>query len=364
MAPRLDRDFWIVNLLALTLVAWLVAQAVMDQVSARYLSTSEPLSEQAVGMSAPPPLRHTRGSAPMARVLTERRPFNVDAPVVVTPSEPACQPNCAARDCGSDGCGDVCGECANADVCDEDAGRCVASHDQVDESELNLSLHGTLVSPVDATARWAKVEVDGASQLLTVGAELLGGKATVVDIRPKVLYLKEGDRLTYVTLWSESGGKVPRASESRAVPPLPPAPVRPSANDGVDPRADRTPPPPEVKTDFAQFVKQESAGRYTINRQMLDEQLQDLSALGAQARAIPNFVGGKYQGFKLVGVRPGSLYRAIGIRSGDIVRSINGQAINSPNKAMELFTELQNASTLNIEVERRGQLEAIEYVIR
>ena len=97
---------------------------------------------------------------------------------------------------------------------------------------------------------------------------------------------------------------------------------------------------------------------------MLDEQLTDLTQLGMQARVIPNYRKGKYEGFKLVGVRPGSLYRAIGIRSGDIVRSINGEAINSPNKAMELFNKLKNSSSLNLEVERRGKIEQFNYAIR
>ena len=88
---------------------------------------------------------------------------------------------------------------------------------------------------------------------------------------------------------------------------------------------------------------------YSIDRQMLNKQLADLTQLGMQAR---------------VGVRPKSLYRAIGIRSGDIIRSINGSAINSPNKAMELFTQLRSSSSIKMEVERRGKIETFNYGIQ
>ena len=97
---------------------------------------------------------------------------------------------------------------------------------------------------------------------------------------------------------------------------------------------------------------------------MLDEQLQDLSKLGTQARVVPNYRNGKYEGFKLVGVRPGSLYRAIGVRSGDVIKSINGNAIDSPNKALDLFDKLKNSSHIDLDIERRGQPKQFAYDIK
>jgi general secretion pathway protein C len=139
---------------------------------------------------------------------------------------------------------------------------------------------------------------------------------------------------------------------------------RPNPNDSAAPGEPTAGAAPAASADFAQYVQKDSENSYKINRQMLDEQLQDLTQLGMQARVIPNYRNGKYEGFKLVGVRPGSLYRAIGIRSGDIVRSINGKAINSPNKAMELFSEFKNAQNMTLEIERRGQIEKIDYTIQ
>ena len=97
---------------------------------------------------------------------------------------------------------------------------------------------------------------------------------------------------------------------------------------------------------------------------MLDEQLQDLSALGSQARVVPNYRNGKYEGFKLVGVRPGSLYRAIGVRSGDVIKSVNGKPIDSPNKALDLFEKLKNSSHISLDIERRGQPKQLSYTIK
>ncbi|MCA9544159.1 MAG: PDZ domain-containing protein, partial [Myxococcales bacterium] len=78
----------------------------------------------------------------------------------------------------------------------------------------------------------------------------------------------------------------------------------------------------------------------------------------------PHYRDGKPQGFKVVGVRPGSLYSHIGIRSGDILKGVNDEAINSPNKALELFEKLKNSDAVNLDLERRGREVKMDYTIK
>ena len=96
----------------------------------------------------------------------------------------------------------------------------------------------------------------------------------------------------------------------------------------------------------------------------LNEQLEDLNALSRQARVIPHYRDGKPQGFKIVGVRPGSLYSQIGVRSGDILKSVNGEEISSPNKALELYEKLKNSDNVAVDVERRGRKVTLDYQIK
>lgn len=103
---------------------------------------------------------------------------------------------------------------------------------------------------------------------------------------------------------------------------------------------------------------------YKIDREMLNEKLNDLESLARQARVIPHYRDGKPQGFKLVGVRPGSLYSHIGIRSGDVLKAVNGDEITSPNKALEMYEKLKNSSNVTLEVERRGRPISLEYKIQ
>jgi general secretion pathway protein C len=366
METLFKKYFWVLNLVVLTAVAWLIAQTVMDYAKGRYLTV--PAAEPEVAMaSEAPSFVEKANKTPVAQVLTDRRPFNVEPPKGEEVKEPeACKPACENKTCGDDGCGGSCGTCKDEEVCKDD-GTCAPKDDEASESELNIELQGTLSSPIDPTVRIANVLANGEPMLVLVGTDIQG-QAKVIDIQPKMLYLQEGEKLTYISLWSDRSGAGkgggPNGAMRTGGPQVPaqPDPGLARPNPGESAPADNAPPPPKNQ-DLSEFVKKESETSYRISRQMLDEQLQDLTQLGMQARVIPNYRNGKYEGFKLVGVRPGSLYRAIGIRSGDIVRSINGKAINSPNKAMELFSEFKNANSLSMEVERRGQIETLQYAI-
>ena len=367
MEALFKKYFWVLNLVVLGAVAWLIAQTVVDYVAAKYLVV-RPTTAAAPTSSETDKLMAKADDGQVAQVLTDRHPFNVEPPKEEKAPETTCEPKCENKKCGDDGCSGSCGECTADETCGEE-GQCLAKDSEVKESELSIVLQGTFTSPMSPAVRFANIVANGESQLVQVGSDVLG-QAKVMDISPKMLYLQEGEKLTYVALWTDRaaggpGGRNPNGAmrTSPGQPPPVPGIERPNPGDSAPPDLSGAPPPPS-SADFAQYVQKESETSYKINRQMLDEQLQDLTQLGMQARVIPNYRNGKYEGFKLVGVRPGSLYRAIGIRSGDIVRSINGKAINSPNKAMELFSEFKSANSLSLEVERRGQIETIQYSIQ
>ncbi len=118
-----------------------------------------------------------------------------------------------------------------------------------------------------------------------------------------------------------------------------------------------------VPEAYSSWVRKIAQYEYLLLRSGLDAQLADLDALARQARIVPNFRDGVYQGFKLVGIRPGSLYRALGIRSGDVIMTVNGAAISSPNEALTLFETLREAQRIEFGVERRGREITVVYQI-
>ncbi|MCA9695036.1 MAG: PDZ domain-containing protein, partial [Myxococcales bacterium] len=64
-------------------------------------------------------------------------------------------------------------------------------------------------------------------------------------------------------------------------------------------------------------------------------------------------------GFKFYGIRPGSLPKLIGMKNGDMVTRVNGEALTSLDDAMELYTKLKTAKTIQLSIDRKGQSLAI-----
>jgi general secretion pathway protein C len=99
----------------------------------------------------------------------------------------------------------------------------------------------------------------------------------------------------------------------------------------------------------AEGVRQVTESQYVISRKIIDGALSDLSHLATQARIVP-----APNGFRIFAILPDSLYARIGVENGDVIRRINGYDINSPDKALEIYQKLRDASRIQLEIERRG----------
>jgi general secretion pathway protein C len=111
-------------------------------------------------------------------------------------------------------------------------------------------------------------------------------------------------------------------------------------------------------------IKRLDDHHFQIERSTVNSALSNLNDLAMQARIVPSFKNGQANGFKLFSIRPDSLYSKIGIENGDVIQRINGLDMNSPDKALEAYTKLRNASSLDLQVERGGQTVSYHYGIQ
>lgn len=101
-------------------------------------------------------------------------------------------------------------------------------------------------------------------------------------------------------------------------------------------------------------IKQLDDNNYVVPRAEIDKTLSNLNDVAMQARIVPAFKDGQAQGFKLFSIRPDSIYSKIGVQNGDVIKRINGFDLNSPEKALEVYSKLKEASRIEIEIERNG----------
>jgi general secretion pathway protein C len=212
------------------------------------------------------------------------------------------------------------------------------------KTSLQLELVSTMVAPSDDAWSMAVLrdlstkEKDPA--MFNRGQTIFGTGATVVKVVNKRVYIRNGGRLEYVEM---EGAPAPPPAVASNMPP-PPA---------MEPGSDIN--PNQVKCQGTNC---------TVERALVDKLLSNTASLATAARFVPSIKDGKPNGFKLYAIRPNSIFGLIGLQNGDTVKGINGMDMSSPDKALEVYTKLRNASHLSVQVERRGENLTLDYTIR
>jgi general secretion pathway protein C len=113
-------------------------------------------------------------------------------------------------------------------------------------------------------------------------------------------------------------------------------------------------------------VKRSGEFDFTMRRNDINKYTANLGELLQKARMVPNIVpgsGGRVDGFKFVAIEPGSIYEKLGFKPMDVIKSVNGQAVNSPTQAMELYNALKSEGNVRLGVERDGHDDTFNYNI-
>ncbi len=111
-------------------------------------------------------------------------------------------------------------------------------------------------------------------------------------------------------------------------------------------------------------IKEVGTNNYEIDRDLVDKLMSNPMLASRGARIVPSIRNGKANGFKLYAIRPSSLYAKLGLKNGDTLQAVNGFDLTSPDKALEVYTKVKEASNLTVSVTRRGKPVTIRYHIQ
>lgn len=203
------------------------------------------------------------------------------------------------------------------------------SPDSLPLTSLNLVLTGVMVRGANS---YALIRIDGGDETpIAVGQEVqAGARLHAVYSDRAVLY---------------RGGNYESLVLKDVIPSLPPdAIIR-----GNTPRGGAA----------AAGTVVGSGNQFRVNRESLQQQMQRPDFLN-QALIVPNAGGG----FLVREVQPGSVYEKLGVHVGDVIRSVNGQSVNSLEDVMKLYQEmggLDQAGHITLDISRAGHNEQLEY---
>jgi general secretion pathway protein C len=201
-------------------------------------------------------------------------------------------------------------------------------------SQLPLTLVGTIVH-VNPARSIATIEMKNGGKILPfVPNDEIEGLATVVKIERKRCIFRNlnNSRLEYIEIKDDSA--VSFETSKKAGPAGP--------------------------------VKQEG-NTFSLKRDEVNALINNLPEVLQQARAVPNIIpgsGGRVDGFRILDIAPGSIFEKLGLQRQDVIKEVNGQPVDSPARALELYNELKSAGSVQISIDRGGRKENFNYSIQ
>ena len=209
-----------------------------------------------------------------------------------------------------------------------------------------LRLVGSMMSP--GYPEWSVAAIAGTSEGKTMlyreGSNVDGSRVLAVHSSSVVVSGSSG--ACQLLMFDEEEGAVVRA-------PARPAPV---ATKPGDPRNAGL-----SAQELDDGIEKISDTKFNIQRSLVDKALANQGSLMKTARVIPHDEDGRVVGVKLYGIRRTSLLGRLGIRNGDMLRTINGFDMTSPDTALEAYSRLRSADKLTLAVKRQNNEMTIEY---
>lgn len=122
-----------------------------------------------------------------------------------------------------------------------------------------------------------------------------------------------------------------------------------------------TPPPATPRAAANGAIRNTTGNTYSISRAEVDKARANLGELMKQARMEPHVVNGTTDGFEVKMLRPNTIFTALGLQIGDVIKQVNGLPLDSPEKALQIFQQLREAQHIVIAVVRGDAPLSLEY---
>ena len=184
-------------------------------------------------------------------------------------------------------------------------------------------------------------------RLVRVGEEHYGWKVVAIQRDKVVIAQADGAREELALTASPTEIRTPAPPKTAKVKKrLAPSLVEVTPDIQPSPAATPALPPPPVAP----------ATRFTLSRAEVDREIADLERLMAQVEVNP----AKGGGFVLTRMQSPFLAK-IGLKEGDIVRTVGGEAISTIEDGARVYARLRTARTFTVEVERAGARLTLRY---
>jgi general secretion pathway protein C len=196
----------------------------------------------------------------------------------------------------------------------------VATKEIVAPLAINMVLVGTVVA---ADRSLALIQVDGELDLYRIGENFADGSTLETVTRNRVEVRLRDKRLIELFVAENNLPFATAASQASA-------------------------------SAVSSGVRQIDDTHWLVSREEVDKARTNFSTELRLAQMLPRIVDGQTDGFLIRSLRRQSILNKLGLKRGDVVMSVNGLALDSPEKALQIFQQLREARQIELAVERQG----------
>ena len=119
----------------------------------------------------------------------------------------------------------------------------------------------------------------------------------------------------------------------------------------------------DISVSYTKSTLNQSVEKITVNKSILNK-VGDINYLFKQINIVPAFKNGKAFGYRINYIAPNSVLNKIGLKVGDIIVSINGEPTTSPDKIMNLYSQIKEMTSVNLDIIRNGTKKTLFIVIK
>lgn len=210
--------------------------------------------------------------------------------------------------------------------------------EDVPDTQLNLTLKGVVAS-ADMMDAWAII-ADRMNNEDSYGLEsTLPGGAILKEIYTDRIILQHNGRLETLRLPTNNIANTQSSSNNRR---------SNRSNQRTKNNSLRS-----SRSSSGNVTRVSSAGTAVL-KSYRDKLLNDPQSVMNTVRAEPFRQAGRLKGYRIFPGRDKSLFGQLGLEPGDVVTSVNGIALDSPLKGLEVMQNITDASEVNVDVLRNG----------
>jgi general secretion pathway protein C len=227
----------------------------------------------------------------------------------------------------------------------------------LEETTLQLALLGTIAGDSESARAIILDQKNKSQDMYRVGDSLQDAEIRQI-LRGKVI-LRHGEKDEILTMVENNDKVQPKTAAVERQNRRSGRAARGRSRRGPEEEALRE--PPEEVGEVAGEIVEEVI---PITREELNGSINDLNQLMTQVRIRPYFRQGKPQGLIVSQIQTDSIFEKLGLMNGDIIASVNGEQMSSPEEAFQLYNSLNSGAQVSIEITRRGQKKTLTYDIR